>query len=221
LASDALSAARSANRSLNPWGTPIPGTATGAFGHELGKGANAGETLANVAGVIAAPEVAAGVNAARTFAATREANVAEMMARGIDGPTARYLSKPYKGEGEHALIQKGQKSILGVPIPGLEHAPIPRWFMDSPLNVSRPRGMSQYDFYKYHYGVDRQFKGGRLPDDPSGPRGFSGKRWGFERYSNPERTWARIPPIWKDYYAAVAGGEAMGSLPQGDSRGPQ
>ncbi|HEX4710317.1 hypothetical protein [Phenylobacterium sp.] len=221
LADDALSGARAANRSLNPFATPIPDTASGAFGHELGIGANGGETLTDIAGLFAAPEVFAGVKAAGTFAATREANVAKMMAQGLDEATARYLSKPYKGQGDHALIQKSQRSILGFETPGLRGLPIPKWFMDGPLNVSIPRGLSQYDFYKYHYGVDPKFYGGRLPVDLNGGKGFSGKRLGFERYSDPGRTWARIPPIWKDYYAGVASGEAAGMFPESSSETPQ
>jgi len=45
LGGDALSAAKAANRSLNPFATPIPDTASGTFNHEFGIGANGGETL--------------------------------------------------------------------------------------------------------------------------------------------------------------------------------
>jgi hypothetical protein len=84
-----------------------------------------------------------------------------------------------------------------------------------------PRGLSQYDFYKYHYGVDPNYYGGRLPSYLNGGKGFSGKGLGFERYSNPGRTWARIPPIWKDYYAGVASGDLLGQLPQDPPDAPQ
>ena len=220
LVDDAVSEGTAAIHNFVPF-TTMADTATGEIGHELAIGMNGGEALANVAGFFAAPEVVGGLNAARTFAATREANIAEMMERGLNEPTARHLSKPYKGQGDHALIQKSQKSIFGFEMPGLRRLPIPKWFMDSSLNVSIPRGLSQYDFYKYHYGVDPQFYGGRLPVDLNGGKGFSGKRLGFERYSNPGRTWARIPPIWKDYYAGVASGEAAGIFPQDSSETPQ
>ena len=113
LADDALSGAKAANRSLNPFATPIPDTASGAFGHELGIGANGGEVLTNIVGALAAPEVFGGIRAAQTFAATREANIAEMIGRGLDESTAKYLSKRYEGQGDHAFIQKIQKSFLG------------------------------------------------------------------------------------------------------------
>lgn len=221
LADDALSRAKAANRSLNPFATPIPETASGAFGHELGIGANGAETLTNIVGLFAAPEVAGGINAARTFAATREANVAKMMGQGLDEPTARYLSKPYKGQGDHAVIQKSQESVLGFETPLLKKAPIPKWFMDGPLNVSKPRGLSQGDFYEYHYGVDPLFYGGKLPRRLNGGKGWSGNRLGLERYSGPGQTWARIPQVWKDTATLDMAGGGPGLLPTYDSETPQ
>ena len=140
-----------------------------------------------------------------------------MTERGLNEATARYLSKRYEGRGDHVLIQNSQKSVLGfIKTPWLKGAPIPRGFMDGPLNVSRPRGLSQYDFYKFHYGVDPQYYGGKLPKHLNDGKGFSGQRLGFERFSNPGRTWARIPPIYKDYYSGVTSGDALGLLPQND-----
>jgi hypothetical protein len=219
LADDAISAGRTAVHSLVPF-TTMADTATGELGHEFGIGMNGGETLANVAGFFAAPEVVGGVNAARTFAATREANIAKFMGQGLDEQTARYLSRPYKGDGDHALIQKSQKSVLGFKTPWLRKAPIPQWFMDGPLNVSRPRGLSQGDFYEYHYGVDPNYYGGSLRRSLNGGKGWSGNRLGIERYSGPKQIWARIPPIWKDYYSGVASGEASSMLPEDTSGTP-
>lgn len=93
--------------------------------------------------------------------------------------------------------------------------------MDGQLNVSRPRGLSQYDFYNYHYAVDRQYHGGTLPRYLSGGKGLSGGELGFVRYSDPGRTWARIPPIYKDYYAGATFGDALGLVPQDDSEAPE
>lgn len=222
LANDAHSVAVSVNRDLNPFATPLPDTASGAFLQKAGIGANLGETLTNAVGLAAAPEVVGGIKAAAAFAATREANMAEMMDRGLSEPMAKYLSKPYKGKGDHAVIQNSQKSVLGlIDTPWLKDVRIPRQLMDSVFNVSRPRGLSQYDFYKYHYGVDPQFYGGSLPRNIEGPNGFSGAKLGFERYSNPARTWARIPQIWKDYPAAVAAGDVSGLLLPDTKESPQ
>jgi hypothetical protein len=221
LASDVLSGAKAANRSLNPLATPIPDTASGAFVHELGIGANTGETLTNIVGAFAAPEVAAGIDAARTFAATREASIAKHMGQGFDEPTARYLSKPYEGMGDHALISRSQNAILGFKTSLLKGVPIPDWIKDSPLNVSKPRGMSQGDFYEYHYAVDSQFYGAGLPRDLNGGKGWSGKRVGAERYSGAEQLWARTPPVWKDYATGAMLGDTLGLLPPDDAEGPQ
>lgn len=207
--------------SLVPFTTPMADSAWGEMKHEFGTGMNAGETAANVAGLVAAPEVFEGLNAVRTFDATREANAAKFMAQGFDEPTARYLSKPYAGQAEHAVIPQRQDSIAGVPIPGLRNVPIPDWIMDSPLNVSRPRGMSQGDFYEYHFGVDPHFYGAGLPRSLNGGKGWSGKRLGMERYSGAGRMWARTPQVWKDYYTGVALGDALGQLPADPSEAPQ
>ncbi|HEY1927611.1 MAG TPA: hypothetical protein VGG92_09110 [Caulobacteraceae bacterium] len=220
LASDVVSGVGAANRGLNPLATPIPETASDAFGHELGIGANTGETLTNIAGAFAAPEVAAGIDAARTFAATREANVAKFMGQGFDEPTARYLSKPYDGMGDHALISRSQNAILGFKTSLLKNVPIPDWIKDSPLNVSKPRGMSQGDFYEYHYGVDPQFYGAGLPRDLNGGKGWSGKRLGAERYSGAEQLWAKTPPFWKDYATGTTLGDTLGLLPPNDTGTP-
>jgi len=119
------------------------------------------------------------------------------------------------------VIQKSQESVLGFEMPLLKKAPIPKWLMDSPLNVSRPRGLSQGDFYEYHYGVDPNFYGGSLPPHLNGGRGWSGNRLGSERYDGLGRTWARIPPIWKDHYAGVNFGDALRQLPQNPPQSPQ
>ncbi|THD62420.1 hypothetical protein [Phenylobacterium sp.] len=221
LAKDAISEGAAAIHSLNPFTAPQTDTALGEFGHELGVGANWGETLTNIAGAFAAPEVAAGVDAARTFAATRDANIAEMMGRGMDEPTATYLSKPYKGQGEHAVIPQAQDRILGFKTPWLKDVTISDWIMNSPLNVSKPRGMSQGDFYEYHFGVDPRFYGARLPQGLNGGKGWSGKRLGLERYSGPQQVWVRTPGIYKDTAFGVGSGEALGLLPQDDAEAPQ
>ena len=44
---------------------------------------------------------------------------------------------------------------------------------------------------------------------------------GFERYSDPGRTWVRIPTIYKDYYAVVSSGDALDMLPREGPEAPQ
>jgi hypothetical protein len=210
LGSDLTAQGTSAIHNLVPFTTPMADTALGEMGHDFGIGMNAGETAANVAGLVAAPELADGLIAARSFAATREANVAKMMGQGVDEQTARYLSKSYDGQGDHALIPRRQASIK---IPQLGEVAIPDWIMNSPLNVSKPRGMSQGDFYEYHYAVDPRFYGARLPSDLNGGKGWSGRRLGLERYSGVQRAWARTPTFWKDTATGLALSDALNSLP--------
>lgn len=221
LASDALSVARTANRDLNPFGTPIPNTATGAFGHELGIGANAGEAVTNVMGLASGLELAEGLNAIRGFEAAQPARIAKYMAQGFDEPAAAHLSKPYKGMGDHGPIPRRQDSVFGFKAPPLKKVSIPDWIMDSPFNVSKPRGMSQGDFYEYHYRVDPRFYGARLPQDLNGGKGWSGKRLGLERYSGPGRIWARTPSIYKDAAVGMSMGDGLHQPPRDESGIPQ
>ena len=219
LAHDAASVGKTAIHDVIP--TSMADTGLGEFGHEFGLGANAGEALTNIVGAVAVPEVAEGLNAARTFAATRDANIAKFMGQGFDEQTARYLSKPYDGRGDHALISQSQNAVFGFKTPLLKKVQIPDWIKDSPVNVSKPRGLSQGDFYEYHYAVDPQFYGAGLPRDLNGGKGWSGKRLGAERYSGAEQLWRRMPQIWKDYPAGATLGDSLGLLPGDDPGAPQ
>ncbi|MBS0334717.1 MAG: hypothetical protein JSS35_18255 [Proteobacteria bacterium] len=186
--------------------------------HEFGIGKNAGEAGANIIGLVAAPELAEGVIGAGLFDATRGADMARRVAQGFDEGTAGYLSKRYEGMGDHAVIPRRQDSIAGIPTPWLKDVSIPDWIMNSPFNVSKPRGVSQGDFYEYHYGVDPKFYGARLPQNLNGGRGWSGKRLGLERYSGLQQAWMRAPNIYKDAAIGVALGDDFYQAAQGSPR---
>jgi hypothetical protein len=114
-----------------------------------------------------------------------------------------------------------ENTLFGFKTPWLKKVPIADWIKDSPLNVSKPRGMSQGDFYEYRYAVDPQFYGARLPQDLNCGRGWSGKRVGAERYSGAEQIWRRTPQIWKDCPAGATLGDSLGLLPGDDPEAPQ
>ena len=222
LANDVAAQGTAAMHSLIPFTTPMADTVLGEMNHEFGIGKNAGEALTNVAGLAGGLELAEGLNAIRGFEAAQPARIAKGMAQGLDESTATYLSKPYRGQGDHVLIPRAQDHILGFKAPSwFKNVPIPDWIMDSPLNVSQPRGMSQGDFYEYHYGVDPRYFGGKLPRDLNSGKGWSGKRLGLERYRGPGRIWARTPSFWKDTAAGVAAGDALDQLPRDDPGLPQ
>jgi hypothetical protein len=226
LVGDAAAAGKATVQSMNPFSGPPADTAWDEMQHEFGIGMNAGEAAANVAGFFGGGEAIAGLRAVRAFEATREANIAKSMAQGLDRETAEYLSKSYEGMGHHAIIPQRFETISsekwGIPIPAaLEGKKIPKWIMDSPLNVSKPRGMSQGDFYDYHYGVDGKFHGARLPAGLNDGKGWSGKRLNQERYSLPQRLWDGTPTFWKDAAGIVDAAKVPGLFDDQDRGAPQ
>jgi hypothetical protein len=226
LVGDASAAGKAAVQSMNPFSAPTADTAGDEMKHQFGIGMNVGEAAANVAGLFGGGEAIAGIRAARAFEATREASIAKSMAQGLDEETAQYLSKAYEGKGHHAIIPQRFETISsekwGIPIPAvLEGKKIPKLIMDSPFNVSRPRGMSQGDFYDYHYGVDGNFYGARLPSGLNGGRGWSGKRLNLERYSFPQRLWDGTPTIWKDVAGIVDAAKIPGLFEGQDQGAPR
>ncbi|WP_394762950.1 hypothetical protein [Phenylobacterium sp.] len=226
LRADALAAGKTALRDLVPFNRPMADTAWDEMKREFGVGMNDGEGLVNVVGFFGGGEALAGMRAVRTFEATRDARIAKSMAQGLDRKTAEYLSKPYEGRGHHSPIPQRRSVISSekwkIPIPPvLQGKKIPAWIMDSPLNVSKPRGMSQADFYEYHYGVDKRFQGAKLPANLNGGKGWSGKRLNQKRYGFPERVWRGTPTFWKDGAAIVDAGEFPGLFENQTQGGPQ
>jgi len=221
LGSDIAAQGAAAVHSVIPFTTPMGDNVLGEMKHEFGIGANAGEALTNVVGLASGFELAQSLNAIRGFEAAQPARIAKYMAQGFDEPTAIHLSKPYKGMGDHGPVPRRQDSILGFKAPALKKVPIPDWVMDSPFNVSKPRGMSQGDFYEYHYRVDPRFYGARLPKDLNGGKGWSGKRLELERYDGPGRIWARTPSLYKDAAAAMSYDGSLRQRRQDDPGSPR
>lgn len=113
------------------------------------------------------------------------------------------------------MIPRSQDAILGFKTPWLKGANIPDWIMESRFNVTKPRGMSQGDFYENHFGTDPRMYGARLPRAVNGGKGWSGKRLGLERYSGLKQVWQRTPDAWKDLAWATGLDGALG-LAQSD-----
>jgi hypothetical protein len=202
LLTDGLAAGKAAFHDLVPFSAPMADTAWGEMKHEFGVGMNVGETAADVAGMFGGGEVLEGLNAARTFGATREANIAKFIDQGSDAETALALSKPYTRPGHHSIIPQRYdpipEKIGSIPMPQqIVGKRIPEWLMESPWNRSKPPGMSKGDFYEHHYGVDQHFKGTGLPKGLNGGRGWSGAQRGLTKYSLPQRLWAGTPSPWK------------------------
>jgi len=212
--SDVGDLSKAAIKSIDPRGAPMSGSLGDIIGYEFKKGANLGEGVANVAAAFAAPELGMGALRAATFDAKAASRIAKLANEGADPRLAEYLAEPYEGMGHHAIVPRRFKipeTIWGIPVDDrLAGKRLPRWIVDSPLNVSKPLGMSRDDFYKHHYGVDDRFYGARLPGDLNDGRGWSGKRQGARRYDPVTKVWAGMPVPLKGGVAAVGIGEGFG-----------
>jgi hypothetical protein len=210
---DVTKAAKAAVDGINPFDVPMSGSLQDVMRQEFGKGNNLGEAAANVAGTLAGGEILGGLNAVRTFEATRAANIAKFVEQGMSPELAQYLSKPYEGMGHHTPIPRRAKipdSVFGIPIDARwAGKPLPKWVVDNPLNVSKPLGMSQGDFYEYHYRTDPKYHGGKLPPDLNDGKGWSGKKLGLKRYNPALRIWNGTPLVLKAAIASAPIGEGL------------
>jgi len=225
VSSDVGDLSRAAIKSIDPRGAPMSGSLGDVVGYEFGKGANLSEGVANVAAAFAAPELGIGALRAATFDAKAASRIAKLVNEGANPRLAEYLAEPYEGMGHHAIVPRRFKipeTIRGIPVDDrLAGKPLPSWIVDSPLNVSKPLGMSRDDFYKYHYGVDERFHGARLPADLNGGKGWSGKRQGLQRHSRPMQVWAGMPVPLKGGIAAAGVGDGFGAPSVFDQGSPQ
>lgn len=185
---------------LNYLGIDTPNQRINKRLRELEAPHSLGERVANQAGQFL-PDVVGGVKGAKIVKAVRnERNIArakqlvEMLPKkyNMTKELAEKWAKPDPGKGHHGPIPQrtGRKYD------------IPKAVMDSCFNVVHPDGISRFDMYKDHYGLDDHMHGGRLPNDMG--RGWSGRKMGFERYGRGMRLWKGTPNCTK--YAAGIGG---------------
>ena len=193
VASDARDAAGHAIDNMSPFNAELSGSLWDVTKHQFQHGENLGEAATNVAGMFAGGELVQGLRAAKGFEATRVATIANLVEQGANPKLAEYLAQRYEGMGHHSLISRSRAKKLN----------LPRWLVDSPLNVAAPRGMSRNDFYKYHYQVDPKAGGFRLPAHLNGGKGWRPKELGLTKYSRPQRFWNGMPVRLKDAMATI------------------
>ena len=187
---------------MSPFNADMSGSLHDVWDHQFQHGLNFGEGVTNVAGMFAGGELVQGLRAANAFEATRAANIAKLVNQGVSPKLAEYLSQRYQGMGHHSLISRRLADKVN----------LPDWLVDSPINVSKPRGMSRNDFYKYHYQVDPKAGGFRLPADLNGGKGWRPKELGLTKYNLPQQLWYGMPVALKDTMAAVPFADAPAAL---------
>jgi hypothetical protein len=191
--SDAREAAGQTIYNMSPLNVDLSGSLGDVAHHQYRHGRNFGEGVTNVAGLFAGGELVQGLRAAEAFEATRAANIAKFVDQGANPKLAEYLAQPYEGMGHHSPVSRK----LG------KDVDLPPWLVDSPINVSVPRGMSRGDFYEYHYRVDPRAGGFRLPANLNDGKGWRPKELGLTKYNLPQRIWFGTPVPLKDTMAAI------------------
>jgi hypothetical protein len=193
IVADVRSAAGRAVDGMSPLNVDLAGSLDDVVKHQYRHGLNFGEAATNVAGLFAGGEVVQGLRAADAFEATRAANVAKFVKQGASPKLAEHLAQRYEGMGHHSVISRRFAKKVN----------LPPWLIDSPINLSVPRGMSRGDFYEHHYRVDPRAGGFRLPADVNDGKGWRPKELGLTKYSWPERIWNGMPVPLKDGLAAI------------------
>ncbi len=136
--------------------------------------------------------------------------MAEHIGQGLTPKAAEHLAAPYpRSNMGHHFVQRSwevPESVLGVPLPkfAVGWRP-PEEFMESPLNVLKPPGLSRSEFYKLHYRVDPSFYGAKLPGQGRGG-GWSGRRLGLQKEDALGRLWYGSPPALKATVGSLTAG---------------
>lgn len=193
LVSDAREAAGHAIDNMSPLNVDLSGSLGDVAHHQFRHGLNFGEGVTNVAGLFAGGELVQGLRAAEAFEATRAARIAKFVDQGANPKLAEYLAQPYPGVGHHAVIARRLAKKMN----------LPPWLVDSPVNISSPRGMSRGDFYEHHYRVDPKAGGFRLPAELNDGKGWRPKELGLTKYNLPQRIWFGTPVPLKDVMATL------------------
>ena len=164
---------------LDPIVTPMADTFGGELKRRFGIGANQGELGLDAA------SLALGSPALKALegmgAAADATTAAEFMDMGFNPAQAERLAEPYSGWGHHTPLPRRIANKLRVP----------KLLQDSPLNVVKPDGINQGDFYAFHYGVDPKFSGTGFSRKIGGR--WSGEDLGLQKYGQLGRLWHGTP----------------------------
>jgi hypothetical protein len=131
--------------------------------------------------------MARGVLSGRFYDAMQQRLIRKYLDQGFNEKQAKYLASPYNGQGHHFISQTW-----------LDKKNVPRWVIDSPLNVRKPSGISVGDFYELHYKVDPSYGGSALPwRSTVGGGRWKGGQLGMQKYDKAGRLWHGSPTALK------------------------
>lgn len=205
---DAATAYRQARIHLDPSATPRADTLGGEWKRSYEIGKNQGELAFDVGSTLYGGAVAKEL--AGLGYLSKEAQVAKRLEQNFNPAQAARLAELYEGRGHHyvPLGFKFPKRVGPLPLPkAIVGKKPPSWFIESPVNVLKPRNMTWGDFHELHYRADPDFHYAHLPGFKR-TGGWTGSKLGLEKYQDLDRVWYGAPAPLK---AAVGGGAVGGS----------
>lgn len=162
------------NVSMNPRATPEAATFPEEMDRRFGIGANQGELGFNVASTVAGGALLKGANVPAMIARASEAAAGRAGRVALSDLARAYLDRPYDGIGHHTAPRRWKW--------------VPRLYSDSPLNLLKPEGLTQEQFYTLHRLVDRRFNHARLARGLP-EKSWNGKKLGYQPLNLPGRLW--------------------------------
>jgi hypothetical protein len=195
VADDVAAGLRRFRTKIDPGMSPPARTLGGEAARNFNIGLNRGEALFTASMMFGGAAEAKALDEMGRFSGA--ATAAKYRRLGYPAAISDYFAKPYEGMGHHFLPQRTELPAW------LGGGPVPPAISDSPFFRLKPPNISTGDFYKRHFQVDPRYYGGKVPAEFRGPRGWSGRSLGWEKYGRAGRLWHGSPAPLK---AAVGAG---------------
>jgi hypothetical protein len=198
-------AGRQFYESIEPSATPMASTFTGEMRRMGNIGANQGEATADIASLLGG---GIGVKGVAKIGAAKALTKADYLRAGFTEKQIAGLGKAYAGRGHHAIPLRATK--------GLSES-----VRNNPAFVLDFKGRTRAQANEEHFRVDKKFWGANAPKDPGGPRGWSGKKLGLERYGPINRLAFGTPDLVKNILIGNALGVLVDMTTGGDNGAPK
>jgi hypothetical protein len=153
-------------KSIEPSATPMAPTLVGEANRRAEVALNQGELAFDVLSLLRAGPALKGV---AKVGAAKPLTDAEYAAAKFTPQQILAMNQPYTRLGHHVVPRRWTKGL-------------PEVVRNHPAILLAPAGISRRKMNELHYRVDPHFHGAKAPVDPAGPRGWSGKKLGIEKY---------------------------------------